>query len=70
MLCSLGLSTRCRVWESPRTPGEGLRLTEQPVIVGMPADPESEHIALVFHGHGSVMETDTDGPEAAHLLEV
>ena len=44
-------------------------MTEQLVIVGMCSDPEPQHIALVFHGHGPVVEADTDGPEASDLLE-
>ena len=36
----------------------------------MPADPELGHIALVFHGHGAVMDADTDRPEASNLLEM
>jgi len=45
-------------------------MTEQLVIVGMHSDPEPQHIALVFHGHCPVVDTDTDGPEASDLLEV
>ena len=62
--------TPCDVWENPCIPGEGLRLPEQPVVVGMPADPEPKEIALVFHGHGAVMDADTDRPEASDLLEM
>ena len=45
-------------------------MTEQLVIVGMRSDPEPQHIALVFHGHGPVVEANADSPEASDLLEV
>jgi hypothetical protein len=51
-------------------PGEDLRLPEQPVVVGMSTDPEPDHIAIVFYGHGTVMDTDMDRPETSHLLEM
>ena len=66
--CYFVLPTPCDVWGNPCIPGEGLRLPEQPVVVGMPTDPEPDYIALVFHGHGAVMEADTDRPEASNRL--
>jgi len=45
-------------------------MTEQLVIVGMHSNPEPQHIALMFHGHCPVVDTDTDGPEAYDLLEM
>jgi len=44
-------------------------MTKQFVIVGMRSDPEPQDIALVLHGHCSIVDTDTDGPETTSLLE-
>ncbi len=45
-------------------------MTKQFVIVGMRSNPEPQDTALVFHGHRSVVDADTDGPETTGLLEV
>jgi hypothetical protein len=45
-------------------------MIKQSVILGMRSNPEPQDIAFVLHRHGSVVEADTDGPEAANLLKV
>jgi len=36
----------------------------------MSTDPEPHSIALVFHGHGAVMDADTDRPKVSDLSEM
>jgi hypothetical protein len=36
----------------------------------MSTDPEPDYIALVFHGHGAVMDADTDRPKESDLSEM
>src|SRR5262245_18522527 len=36
----------------------------------MSTDPEPHYIALVFHGHGAVMDADMDRPKASDLSEM
>jgi hypothetical protein len=67
VLCGFVLPIPCDVWGNLYMPGEDLRLPEQPVVVGMSTDPEPDHIAIVFYGHGTVMDTDTDRPETSRL---
>jgi hypothetical protein len=46
-----------------------LLMSDQAVILGVRSDPEPHNILSLFHCKSAVMQTNSNGPESADLLE-